>query len=599
MVYGGRMFSNRIKTYFSLVSLAVLFLLFQNFNKAHVDKSPDTQIVFQSSRKSNICYRIPTLVTWKSKYVAAVEKRYSWGKKFCNDDGNSDLVMKISSDNGKTWSKESAIVTADFMRKKMRKSGSIFFDPSYPKNGSTNDFYIKTGNHSMATTNDGTMVVTFSVTYNIVPGEVNSPDNMKLGKVKSRYFRAVSTDGVKWEIRRIHDDIYRSCSEKLVSDSALKDALLKLYPQENYRKFVVPLRKDIVKLALTELKVKDSANLEKKYSNFDEKYDSFLKYLFEKHGITKAKFVRRYHSLLVSRVTSQLTVAIMSTLSQSEKATRIASLLEVPLASVEEHMFVLKMLFQEDSRNGPGNSVVFPLSAGAGAEHRLFVPAAPLSFYQDNPSNPQSPWVCADTTKTTKGGERQPAWLGGSRLVMSLRTKEGVDNPDYMYRRFSVSSDAGETWTQANYIKINGDLVLPDAISNGGIVSLQTGNDRYLVTSHLSNNEKTIPGPNPGSIPDDRRMLTLTTFEPDSLTPILSEACPDTQVYKSQYTVWENTAGYSVLAHLDGADSLGVLFEATDDSGSLLNYRGWTEAVRFTLVPLEALTAGNPIARCQ
>ena len=56
-------------------------------------------------------------------------------------------------------------------------------------------------------------------------------------------------------------------------------------------------------------------------------------------------------------------------------------------------------------------------------------------------------------------------------------------------------------------------------------------------------------------------------------------------------------AGYAVLAQRSPS-TVGILFEATDDSGPKLSYRGWNESIRFVELPVSVLWSGNPHPAC-
>ena len=70
--------------------------------------------VFQRETGGFECYRIPAMVrAGDGSLLAFAEARRAHGKKFCADDASIDLVMRRSTDNGKTWSKMSTVLKGD------------------------------------------------------------------------------------------------------------------------------------------------------------------------------------------------------------------------------------------------------------------------------------------------------------------------------------------------------------------------------------------------------------------------------------------------------------------------------------------------------
>src|SRR5690606_32983134 len=60
----------------------------------------DAPYIFQKGYKGYACYRIPALVkTKEGNLLAFAEAR----KDNCADDGNIDMVLRRSMDNGETW----------------------------------------------------------------------------------------------------------------------------------------------------------------------------------------------------------------------------------------------------------------------------------------------------------------------------------------------------------------------------------------------------------------------------------------------------------------------------------------------------------------
>ncbi|SDY44615.1 sialidase-1 [Amycolatopsis xylanica] len=61
-------------------------------------------VVFKQNSEGYDCFRIPSVVKAKNGDLLAFAEGRNGGASFCNDHGDIDLVMKRSSDNGKTWS---------------------------------------------------------------------------------------------------------------------------------------------------------------------------------------------------------------------------------------------------------------------------------------------------------------------------------------------------------------------------------------------------------------------------------------------------------------------------------------------------------------
>jgi len=558
----------------------------------------NSAIVFRRDEASGQCWRIPSLAAIDGTYVAVAERRHELAGSMCNDDGDIDLVAKSSAD-GRTWSAERVILSSAELKTKLKQPSSVFFDPSVPVGLPDDRMYVRLGNQAMANV-DGRLVVVFQATYNIVaacggrPDCVNSPENVTLGAAKDRYFSARSDDrGKTWTIRRVHHDVSRSCVESLVTDDRLKKELLPLFPDENYRVLDQKLRNDVIAIALDELGVANTAALQNLYRDPTDRYEAFLaKLAGAPSRIARTTFLRAYHTNLVNRFVLEMTRIVAGDeppLTRDQRSARISTLLGVPKATIDASYPAVSSLFRDNLRAGPGNAVAFQVTEGGVKKSRLFVPGAPLAFFSDDRGDS---WQCADTTRSTAGSERQPADLGGGRLVMTMRNMVDKDDEKNQYRRFAESRDSGKTWGEARFLEnAQGARLLPDPISNAGLIGIGSGAARHLVLVNLANNTASVGNG------DERRMLTLTRFAPGSLEPILEGPCPGTQVHRSQYTVWNGSAAYAVLAQRDPS-TLAVMFEASDDRGPELAYRSWNESIRFVELPLSALWTGNPTPEC-
>ncbi|HEY3466308.1 MAG TPA: sialidase family protein [Amycolatopsis sp.] len=69
-------------------------------------------LVFTKNTEGHDCYRIPTIVKANNGDLLAFAEGRNGGASFCNDLGAIDLVMKRSTDNGKTWSALQTVITA-------------------------------------------------------------------------------------------------------------------------------------------------------------------------------------------------------------------------------------------------------------------------------------------------------------------------------------------------------------------------------------------------------------------------------------------------------------------------------------------------------
>ncbi|WP_206784641.1 exo-alpha-sialidase [Amycolatopsis sp. MtRt-6] len=69
-------------------------------------------LVFTKNTEGHDCYRIPTIVKANNGDLLAFAEGRNGGATFCNDLGKIDLVMKRSTDGGKTWGALNTVITA-------------------------------------------------------------------------------------------------------------------------------------------------------------------------------------------------------------------------------------------------------------------------------------------------------------------------------------------------------------------------------------------------------------------------------------------------------------------------------------------------------
>ncbi|HET6710600.1 sialidase family protein [Amycolatopsis sp.] len=69
-------------------------------------------LVFTKNTEGHDCYRIPTIVKANNGDLLAFAEGRNGGASFCNDLGKIDLVMKRSTDGGKTWGALNTVITA-------------------------------------------------------------------------------------------------------------------------------------------------------------------------------------------------------------------------------------------------------------------------------------------------------------------------------------------------------------------------------------------------------------------------------------------------------------------------------------------------------
>jgi sialidase-1 len=125
--------------------------------------------VFQKGTEGYSCFRIPALVQTKTGALLA----FAEGRKNnCSDEGDIDLVMRRSTDTGKTWSKL-AVIWSD--------GANTCGNPAPVVDESTGKIYLLT------TWNDGDDDI----------GEINAGTSKNTRRV---YVTSSSDDGLKWEV---------------------------------------------------------------------------------------------------------------------------------------------------------------------------------------------------------------------------------------------------------------------------------------------------------------------------------------------------------------------------------------------------------------
>ncbi|HOW31427.1 MAG TPA: sialidase family protein, partial [Bacteroidales bacterium] len=107
----------------------VSMLLLLSFCCSKVVNAQETIPVFPLNTDSYACYRIPALIALRNGEMLA----FAEGRKAnCGDFGNVDIIMKRSSDAGRTWSKPAVLIDNDTLQ-----AGNITpvvdrFDPRFP-----------------------------------------------------------------------------------------------------------------------------------------------------------------------------------------------------------------------------------------------------------------------------------------------------------------------------------------------------------------------------------------------------------------------------------------------------------------------------------
>lgn len=101
------------------------------------------QTVFKSGMEGHKTYRIPAIIQTKNKILLAFSEGRVNGS---GDFGDINIVMKISKNNGKTWSKLETVVDYDQLQAGNPAPVIDYFDPKYP-NGRIFLFY-NTGNNT-------------------------------------------------------------------------------------------------------------------------------------------------------------------------------------------------------------------------------------------------------------------------------------------------------------------------------------------------------------------------------------------------------------------------------------------------------------------
>ena len=125
--------------------------------------------IFQKGTEGYSCFRIPALIKTKAGSLLA----FAEGRKSnCSDEGDIDLVVKRSTDNGKTWSKLSVIWS---------DGANTCGNPAPVVDQNTGKIYL------LMTWNDGEDKI----------GEINAGTSKNTRRV---YVTASTDDGLKWDV---------------------------------------------------------------------------------------------------------------------------------------------------------------------------------------------------------------------------------------------------------------------------------------------------------------------------------------------------------------------------------------------------------------
>ena len=531
---------------------------------AHAE-TPDAPIVFK--RDADHCYRIPSVSWAEGKFVAIAESRSGFnGRRPSSDDGNVDLVMKTSSD-GRNWSPSSVVLDNDALSASMSDPRSPNYDPAYAKIGK-DDRYMRVGSQTLGFA-DGRLILLLSSRYNTKAdcgnrfGCDNSPENLRKGAARERYIQINSDDfGKSWSSpKRIQSDIYKSCISTFFGNEAnLKNALIPLFEDDSKISDALAARRDEIASA------------------FDD----------TRHGQRDRLSDRNYQE--------------------------IAEKIGIEERIIKENYSKLSMLFNRRTRPGPGNITIFPYRGGT----RVFVPGAPLAFYSDDLGKS---WTCSDTFAVQKGSERQAAWLGEGRMVMTLRQIGGKKSAS-AHRLFATSTDGGAKWSSDDPLSINGRALLPDAVAQGSMVGIPGSTPPSAVVSSIANQfgdgltgsaaandadamddsrearrERRRERRERRTKEDPRKNLALTRvfFDGGKLSPGFRAQCDAGGATTDTLTVWPGSAAYSAIIDVPERKAVAVLFEGSDDDGPAVARRAWNESIRFMEVPLDRL-GGMPNA---
>lgn len=123
------------------------------------------QAIFENGTAAYACYRIPAIIKAPNgDLLAFVEGRAD----NCHDFGNVDIVLKVSNDNGATWSKQRIVVDNDSLQAGNPAPVVDYSDPDFPQGrifllyntGTASEYEVRNGNgirevHYMTSTDNG------------------------------------------------------------------------------------------------------------------------------------------------------------------------------------------------------------------------------------------------------------------------------------------------------------------------------------------------------------------------------------------------------------------------------------------------------------
>jgi sialidase-1 len=125
------------------------YILFLSFTYLSQVVAQQPTVVFTSGKEGYKIFRIPAVIRFKKEILAFAEGRVNGGADF----GHIDIVLKKSSDDGKTWSALCVVASNDSLQAGNPAPVVDLADPQYPK-GRIFLFY-NTGNQSESNNRKG------------------------------------------------------------------------------------------------------------------------------------------------------------------------------------------------------------------------------------------------------------------------------------------------------------------------------------------------------------------------------------------------------------------------------------------------------------